>query len=127
METFGQGGEMSVILTTVFPDGRRDSGGMGGGGIAGDTTMAVYHGRGEGTPLSVLCRTGPLVSRVRIVTTARNGEHLLEPVATLPEPGEKIFVAVLPPGIDFVNAYALDDAGEVIGRHTPRRPGEGHG
>ncbi|PZG44425.1 hypothetical protein C1I98_17330 [Spongiactinospora gelatinilytica] len=116
---------MSVILTTVFPDGRRDSGGMGGGGISGGTTMAVYHGKGEGTPLSILCRTKPIVSRVRIVTTDRHPERLLEPVATLPGPGEKVFVAVLPPGIDFVNAYALNDAGDTLGQHAPRRPGPG--
>lgn len=109
----GNHADFATFLETIYPDGRRDEGGMAGPPLYPGSLMNTYTG-GTGRGLRrVLVRADPRVTRIRLHLV--NGERLdLAPVAALSDPGLTFFVALLPQTVGLVSVNAVDAGGEEV-------------
>jgi hypothetical protein len=110
------GGTSSVFYTfleTVYPDGRRDEGGMGGPPLFPGSLMNTYTGGSERGMRRVIVRADPRVARVRV--HLGGGEHLdLLPVAARADLGLVFFAVLLPPSAVLVSVAAIDEHGQTL-------------
>lgn len=61
----GPAADYLTMLETVYPDGHRDEGGMGGPALYPGQLLNVYTGRADRGYLRVIVRAGPPVQRLR--------------------------------------------------------------
>ena len=114
LEAGGTRSSFYTFLQTIYPDGHRDSGGMGGPLLYPGSLMNTYTGNSERGMCRVLVRADPRVARVRV--QLGSGEQLdLSPVAARPDLGLVFFATVLPLLRDvLVSVVAIDEDGQVL-------------
>ena len=79
----GTSADFYTFVETIYPDGHRDEGGMGGPPLHPGSLMNTYIGGSERGMRRVLVRADPRVARVR-VHLGRGEELGLPPVAARP-------------------------------------------
>jgi hypothetical protein len=116
----GTAADFGTFLETIYPDGRRDEGGMGGPPLWPGTIMNVYTGGTDTGPRRIAVRADPRVTRIRVELA--DGQHLdLAPVATLPGPGLTFFATLLPRTTALVSVSAIDASDQVLEPHELAR------
>lgn len=109
----GTSSDFYTFLETIYPDGHRDEGGMGGPRLYPGNLMNTYTGGSDRGLRRVVVRADPRVARVRVQLAS--GEQLeLLPLATRPDIGLSFFAALLPPGAGVVLVAAVDADGQVL-------------
>jgi hypothetical protein len=109
----GSAADFGTFIETIYPDGRRDAGGMAGPPLWPGSIMNVYTGGTDTGPRRVVVRADPRVARLRVEMAG--GEAVeLAPVATLSEPALVLFAALLPRSADLTDVIALDAEGQVL-------------
>lgn len=109
----GTSSDFYTFLETIYPDGHRDEGGMGGPPLYPGSLINTYTGGTEWGMRRVLVRADPRVARVRV--HLGSGEQLdLPPVAARPDLGLAFFAALLPPSAVMVSIAAIDENEQVL-------------
>jgi hypothetical protein len=109
----GTSSHFYTFLETIYPDGHRDEGGIGGPPLYPGRLMNTCTGGTERGMRRVLVRADPQVARVRVLLGS--GERLdLPPVAARPDLGLVFFAALLPPSAVLVSVVAIDENGQVL-------------
>ncbi len=116
----GTSQDFFTFLETVYPDGSRDCGGMGGPPLWEGRLLNIYTGGSESGLRRVLVRAAPAVATVR-VDLAGEEPALLRPVAERRDRGVVFFAALLPRAAVVGAVTALDAAG-----HELEQPGLSH-
>jgi hypothetical protein len=108
----GTSTDFYTFLETVYPDGRRDQGGMGGRPLYPGSLMNIYTG-GTGQGLRrVVIRADAQVARVRVELASGERIELL-PLATQQEMGVSIFARLLPHSAGLVSVAAIGADGQA--------------
>lgn len=116
----GDSANFYTFLETIYPDGNRDEGGMGGKPLYQGSVMNTYTGGSDGGLRRVLVRADPSVARVRV--HVEDEEPLdLSPVAARPDLGLAFFVSLLPPSAVLASVTAIGESGQVLQRQDLTR------
>lgn len=109
----GSAQDYYTLMETVYPDGHRDEGGMGGPAIYPGNLLNVYTGRANQGPLRVIVRVDRKVQRLRFHSGQGEQCELL-PVADAPAVGVALFAVLLPWRTGIASMQALDADGQVL-------------
>lgn len=102
-----------TFLETIYPDGHRDEGGMGGPLLHPGSLMNTYTGGSDQGLRRVVVRADPRVATVRVKLAS--GELLdLPPLVTRPDLGLSFFAALLPQAEGPVSVTAVGADGQVL-------------
>lgn len=102
-----------TMLETAHPDGRRDSGGMGGPVLYPGQLLNVYTGRASPRLLRVIVRADPRVALLRFQSEL--GEACeMPPVAESAALGVAFFAILLPWTTGIASLQALDADGRIL-------------
>jgi hypothetical protein len=114
----GSAEDYYTLMETVYPDGHRHKGGMGGPALYPGNLLNVYTGRADQGPLRVVVRADPRVRRLRF--QSQMGEQCdMLPVADDPAVGVTLFAILLP----WATGVAPCKAWMLTARCCRRRPG----
>jgi hypothetical protein len=102
-----------TFLETIYPDGHRDEGGMGGPPLHPGSLMNTYTGGSDQGLRRVVVRADPRVARVRVQLAS--GEQLdLPSLATRPDVGVSFFAALLPRTAELASVTAIGADGQML-------------
>jgi hypothetical protein len=102
-----------TFLETIYPDGHRDEGGMGGKLLSPGSLMNTYTGGSDQGLRRLVVRADPHVAVVR-VELASGALLDLPPVATRSDLGVSFFATLLSPTEGLVSVTALGADGRVL-------------
>jgi hypothetical protein len=109
----GTSGNFYTLLETVYPDGHRDQGGMGGPLLYPGYMMNTYIGGPEREWLKIIVRAAARVALVRVQLAS--GDRLDLPLlATDPDLGMSFFATLLPQTALAVSVMAIDAEGRAL-------------
>jgi hypothetical protein len=109
----GTRADFCTFLETIYPDGHRDEGGMGGPPLSAGSLMNTYTGGSDRGLRRVLVRADPRVARV--CAQLGNGDLFdLSLVAVRPDLGLVFFIALLPPSAALASVVAIGEDGQVL-------------
>jgi hypothetical protein len=101
----GSSADLYTFLETLYPDGHRDEGGMGGPPLHPGSLMNIYTGGTERGLRRIVVRADPRVLRVRLQLA--DGGLEMQPLATQAEIGVSFFAVLLPETARLVSITAL--------------------
>ena len=107
-----------TMLETVYPDGHRDEGGMGGPVLYPDQLANLYTGRADTGPLRVIVRADLRVRQLRL--RSQRGEQCETlPVTADADLGVTFFAILLPWDSELASIEALDADGQLLNDESP--------
>ena len=109
----GSAQDYYTLMETIYPDGHRDEGGMGGPALYPGNLLNVYTGRADQGPLRVIARAHRKVHGLRFHSGQGEQCELL-PVADAPAVGVMLFAVLLPWRTGISSMQALDPDGQVL-------------
>lgn len=102
-----------TLLETVYPDGHRDEGGMGGPSLYPGCDLNIYTGGDDRGLRRILARTSPRVRRLRMELAS--GEiRDLEPVGSDTACSLTFFAALVPWTVRVTALAGLDANGQIV-------------
>jgi hypothetical protein len=110
------------MMETVYADGRRDQGGMGGPALYPGDLLNVYIGRADQGPLRVVARTDPRVQRLRLQSESGEGCDMFAPSAHDTAAGVNLFAMLLPWTTNVTSIQGIDADGQALTSRVPRNP-----
>lgn len=109
----GTRADYCTLLEAIYPDGRRDEGGMGGPPLYPGSLMNTSTGTSDGGMIRILVRASPRVARV-LVQLGGEDQVDLPPVAARPDLGLVFFATLLPPSAVLAAIIAVGEDGQVL-------------
>ena len=109
----GSATDYLTLLETVYPDGHRDEGGMGGPALHPGHVLNVYTGRSDRGYLRVIVRAGLPVQRLRYQSErGEQADGLINAEDTAV--GVNLYAELLPWKTGVATMQALDAGGQVL-------------
>ncbi len=109
----GSAHDYYTLLETIYPDGHRDEGGMGGPAIYPGNLLNVYTGRADQGPLRVIVRADQRVRRLQF-QSGQNERCDLLPATDAPAVGVTLFAVLLPWTTGIASIQGLDADGQTV-------------